>query len=131
VPTLHPKGVRGSQPQIRYDHHWLSIGERPHLYPLARVDSQYPHVPLLVADTNNARILVITGVKTVARRWRLVTGVSSHTSRAENFHLQSPRRFAISQFSTWNSARRWIEPGRGTAFGERAGGRESTHRAAV
>jgi hypothetical protein len=26
VPTLHPKGVRGSQPQIRYDHHWLSIG---------------------------------------------------------------------------------------------------------
>jgi peptide chain release factor subunit 1 len=79
------------------DQHWLSIGERPHLYPLARVDSQYPRVAALVADTNNARILVIAAGEVVAERE--ITGVKTRrTSQGgwsqarfqrhiENFHL--------------------------------------------
>jgi len=40
------------------DRHWLHIGDRPHLYPLARLESQYPRYAAVVADTNSARILV-------------------------------------------------------------------------
>jgi peptide subunit release factor 1 (eRF1) len=40
------------------DRHWLSIGDRPHLYPLARIESLFPRYAALLADTNSARILV-------------------------------------------------------------------------
>jgi peptide chain release factor subunit 1 len=40
------------------DLHWLHIGDRPHLYPLARLESQYPRYAAVVTDTNSARILV-------------------------------------------------------------------------
>lgn len=40
------------------DHHWLYIGDQPHLYPLARLESQYPRYAAVLADTNSARILV-------------------------------------------------------------------------
>jgi peptide chain release factor subunit 1 len=63
------------QTQAPIDHHWLSISDRPHLYPLARLESQYPRYAALLIDTNTARILVfaagglvksreISGVKT-------------------------------------------------------------------
>src|SRR5687767_14479678 len=39
--------------------HWLYIGDQPHLYPLARVASQYPRYAVVLADTNLTRILVI------------------------------------------------------------------------
>src|SRR5919198_2232234 len=39
--------------------HWLYIGDRPHLYPLARVVSQFPRYAAVLADTHATRILVI------------------------------------------------------------------------
>jgi len=40
------------------EQHWLYIGDAPHLYPLARVESKYPRFAAVVADTNTARIMV-------------------------------------------------------------------------
>jgi peptide subunit release factor 1 (eRF1) len=40
------------------EQHWLYISDRPHLYPLARLESQYPRYAAVVADTNSARIVV-------------------------------------------------------------------------
>ena len=40
------------------DDHWLYIGDQPHLYPLARVASQYPRYAAVLADTARTRILV-------------------------------------------------------------------------
>jgi peptide subunit release factor 1 (eRF1) len=40
------------------DHHWLYIGDTPHLYPLARLESRYPRYAAVIADTNTARIMV-------------------------------------------------------------------------
>lgn len=42
------------------ERHWLYIGDAPHLYPLARIDSKYPRYAAVVADTNTARILVFS-----------------------------------------------------------------------
>src|ERR1044072_5468692 len=38
--------------------HRLYVGQRPHLYPLARVIDQHPHYVALLADTNSARLFV-------------------------------------------------------------------------
>jgi peptide chain release factor subunit 1 len=48
--------------------HWLSIGDTPHLYPLARLESQYPRYAAVVADTNTARILVFAAAELVSQR---------------------------------------------------------------
>jgi peptide chain release factor subunit 1 len=40
------------------EQHWLYISDRPHLYPLARLESQHPRFAAVVADTNAARIVV-------------------------------------------------------------------------
>lgn len=40
------------------EQHWLYIGDAPHLYPLARVESRYPRYAAVVTDTNSARIMV-------------------------------------------------------------------------
>jgi len=37
----------------------LFLGDRPHLYPLARLEDQNPRYAVVVADTNFARILVV------------------------------------------------------------------------
>jgi peptide chain release factor subunit 1 len=50
------------------DKHWLHIGDRPHLYPLARLDSQYPRYAALITDTNSARILVFAAGEVVKER---------------------------------------------------------------
>ena len=39
--------------------HWLYIGDRPHLYPLARIAAQHPRYAVVLADTQRTRILVI------------------------------------------------------------------------
>jgi peptide chain release factor subunit 1 len=39
--------------------HWLSIGDRPHLYPLARLLDEYPRYAVVVASTAHTRILVV------------------------------------------------------------------------
>lgn len=40
------------------DRHSLYVSDRPHLYPLARLQSQRPRYAALLVDTNTARILV-------------------------------------------------------------------------
>ena len=80
------------------EQHCLYIGDRPHLYPLARVESLYPRYAVLLADTNTARILVVSTGEVV--RDKEITGVRTRrTSQGgwsqarfqrhiENFHLR-------------------------------------------
>lgn len=79
------------------EQHWLSIGDRPHLYPLARLDSQWPRYAAVLADTHASRILVFAGGALVAERG--VDGVKTRRTaeggasqmrfqrHVENFHL--------------------------------------------
>lgn len=80
------------------DEHWLYVGDRPHLYPLARVESKYPRYAAVLADTNTARILVvatgelvseeeIVGVKT-RRTTQGGWSQARYQRHIENFHLQ-------------------------------------------
>src|SRR5687767_14219123 len=48
------------------DQHWLYIGDQPHLYPLARIESLYPRHAAVLADTNSARILVLAAGEVVS-----------------------------------------------------------------
>ena len=77
--------------------HSLYIGDRPHLYPLARVESLYPRYAAVIADTNTARILVfatgevvdereIVGVKT-RRTTQGGWSQARYQRHIENFHL--------------------------------------------
>ncbi len=77
--------------------HSLHIDDRPHLYPLARLESQHPTYAAVLADTHMARILVFAAGDLVAERG--VVGVKTRhtteggTSQARyqrhisNFHL--------------------------------------------
>lgn len=79
------------------DEHWLYIGDQPHLYPLARVESLYPRYAAVLADTNSARILVVaTGevvddreIKGIKTRRTTQGGWSQarFQRHVENFHL--------------------------------------------
>jgi peptide chain release factor subunit 1 len=80
------------------DQHWLYIGERPHLYPLARVESLYPRYAVVVANSNTARIVVVSTGEVVGdteitgtRTRRTTQGGWSQARfqrHIENFHLQ-------------------------------------------
>ena len=48
--------------------HALHIGDRPHLYPLARLESQSPRYAAVVTDTNTAHVLVFSAGEVVADR---------------------------------------------------------------
>ncbi len=48
--------------------HWLYIGDTPHLYPLARVESQYPRYAAVVAHTNASRIFVFAAAELVTQQ---------------------------------------------------------------
>jgi peptide subunit release factor 1 (eRF1) len=50
------------------DEHWLYIGDTPHLYPLARVESQYPRYAAVVAQTNSSRIFVFAAAELVTQQ---------------------------------------------------------------
>jgi peptide chain release factor subunit 1 len=86
------------------DQHWLYIGDQPHLYPLARVESLYPRYAVVIADTNSARILVVaTGelidekeIKNVKTRRTSQGGWSQarYQRHIENFHLQHAKEVA-------------------------------------
>lgn len=77
--------------------HALHIGDRPHLYPLARLESQFPRYAAVVTDTNSARIFVFaTGeieqdreVRNVKTRGTTQGGWSQarYQRHIENFHL--------------------------------------------
>src|SRR6266508_3585372 len=47
--------------------HRLTIGDRPHLYPLARIVDRYPRHAVVLADTNHARIYVFGRGRTIDR----------------------------------------------------------------
>ena len=78
--------------------HALHIGDRPHLYPLARLESQSPRYAAVVTDTNTAHILVISAGELVADREvkNVKTKATSqggwsqarYQRHIENFHLQ-------------------------------------------
>ena len=79
------------------DQHWLSIGDRPHLYPLARLESQSPLYAAVLADTNSSRILVFSGAQLLNQQQ--IAGVKTRRGdeggwsakrfqrHVENFHL--------------------------------------------
>lgn len=46
------------QQDAPFDRHTLSLGDSPHLYPLARLDDEHPRYAAVLADTNLARIVV-------------------------------------------------------------------------
>jgi peptide chain release factor subunit 1 len=81
--------------------HRLFVDDRPHLYPLARVDDQYPRYAALVADTNFARIFVFGTGQTI--RQQEVEGVKTkqvkvggwsqarYQRHVENYHQQHVR----------------------------------------
>ena len=79
------------------EQHWLYIGDAPHLYPLSRIDSQFPRYAAVVADTNNTRILVFSTGELVTQQ--KVKGVKTRRTsqggwsqarfqrHVENFHV--------------------------------------------
>jgi len=78
--------------------HWLYIGDQPHLYPLARIESLHPTCALVLADTNAARIMVfasgemvtdqeVKGVKT-KRNSQGGWSQARYQRHTENFHIQ-------------------------------------------
>ena len=80
------------------EQHWLYIGDAPHLYPLARVESKHPRYAAVVADTNTARIFVFATGELVSQAE--VTGEKTRRSsqggwsqarfqrHVSNFHMQ-------------------------------------------
>jgi len=83
------------------DEHWLSIDVQPQLYPLARVDSQYPRYAAVLADTAGTRIFVFsTGelvntreVRGEKTRGRSIGGWSQnrYQRRVDNAHAAQVR----------------------------------------
>ena len=53
------------QLDVPFDRNQLVLSDRPHLYPLARLDERYPRYAALVVDTNLARIFVFSTGTTV------------------------------------------------------------------
>lgn len=49
------------------ERHRLTVGDRPHLYPLARIVDRYPRHAVLLSDTNHARICVFGRGRTIER----------------------------------------------------------------
>ena len=77
--------------------HWLYIGDQPHLYPLARIESLHPPCAVVLADTNAARIMVfaagemvsdqqVKGVKT-KRTSQGGWSQARYQRHIENFHI--------------------------------------------
>jgi peptide chain release factor subunit 1 len=84
--------------------HWLFIGSVPHLYPLARLNDQFPRYAALILDTNSARLFVFGlgstearhGVANVKTRKTTVGGMSQarYQRHIENFHDQHMKEVA-------------------------------------
>jgi peptide chain release factor subunit 1 len=86
------------QLDVGFDDHWLFIGSVPHLYPLARVNDQYPRYAALLVDTNAARLFVFglgttqkgEEIRNAKTRRTMAGGWSQarYQRHLENFHLQ-------------------------------------------
>jgi peptide subunit release factor 1 (eRF1) len=85
------------QLEVPTDAHWLFIGSVPHLYPLARLNDQYPRYAALLVDTNSARLFVFSlgtteaerQVQNIKTRKTAMGGWSQarYQRHTENFHL--------------------------------------------
>ncbi|HEV8316006.1 MAG TPA: Vms1/Ankzf1 family peptidyl-tRNA hydrolase [Vicinamibacterales bacterium] len=85
------------QLEVPTDAHWLFIGSVPHLYPLARLNDQYPRYAALLVDTNSARLFVFSRgtteaerqVQNIKTRKTAMGGWSQarYQRHTENFHL--------------------------------------------
>ena len=85
------------QLDVPLDAQWLFVGSVPHLYPLMRLNDQFPRYAALVADTNSARLYVFglgareveREVKNVKTRRTTMGGWSQprYQRHVENFHL--------------------------------------------
>lgn len=95
--SSHDDFFEAIQLDVALDANWLFIGSVPHLYPLMRLNAQFPRYAALVADTNSARLYVfslgarrsaqeVTNVKT---RHTVMGGMSQprYQRHIENFHL--------------------------------------------
>jgi peptide subunit release factor 1 (eRF1) len=81
-----------------FDDHWLFVGSVPHLYPLARMNDQYPRYAALLLDTNSARLFVFSlhdieahhAVQNVKTRKAAMGGWSQarYQRHVEKFHEQ-------------------------------------------
>jgi len=101
-------GARGLfdtiQLDIPFDDHWLFIGSVPHLYPLARLNDQFPRYAALLVDTNSARLFVFglgatesgKDVKNVKTKRTSQGGWSQarYQRHLANFHLQHLKEVA-------------------------------------
>jgi peptide chain release factor subunit 1 len=86
------------QLDVGFDDHWLFLGSVPHLYPLARLNSQYPRYAAVVLDTNSARLFVFglgttqkgKEIQNAKTRKTMAGGWSQarYQRHIENFHLQ-------------------------------------------
>jgi peptide chain release factor subunit 1 len=92
------EAIQLDAPDIFQREHWLYVGDQPHLYPLARVASQFPRYAAVHADTNYTRILVVA-LGGVASRTAVEGEKTRRTSQGgwsqaryqrhiENYHLQ-------------------------------------------
>lgn len=82
---------------VPVEHHWLFVGSVPHLYPLIRLNDQFPRYAALLVDTNAARLFVFglgnvetqTEVKNVKTRKGAVGGWSQarYQRHIDNYHL--------------------------------------------
>ena len=81
-----------------FERNRLFVSDRPHVYPLARLDDQYRRYAVVLADTNRARIFVFAAGDTAARK-ETQNVKTKHTQvggwsqnryqrHEENYHLQ-------------------------------------------
>ena len=85
------------QLDVPIDANWLFLGSVPHLYPLMKLNDQFPRYAALVADTNSARLYVFgLGAREAEREVRnsktrrsAMGGWSQarYQRHVENFHL--------------------------------------------
>src|SRR5688572_1888288 len=85
------------QLDVPLEDHWMFVGSMPHLYPLARVNDQFPRYAALLVDTNAARLFVF-GLGSAEARHAVTNVKTKKTSMGgwsqaryqrhiENFHL--------------------------------------------
>jgi peptide chain release factor subunit 1 len=85
------------QLDVPQESHWLFVGSVPHLYPLARLNDQFPRYAALLVNTNSARLFVFgLGITELERqvanqktRRTSMGGWSQarYQRHIENFHL--------------------------------------------
>jgi peptide chain release factor subunit 1 len=92
------------QVEAPFPDHQLVVSDRPHLYPLARLDDQLPRYAAVLVDTNHARVYVFstgrreTAVDVDGERTRHVKvggwSQARYQRHVENFHLHHLKEVA-------------------------------------